>query len=174
MALTGDKKDAFARLMKDVRYDARFIAFSVSRHRHEKTRDINWCITLARGPHEFQFDYSMGVLCITTREQEALRHIHGPNAFNMAAVIHDLTERATFGMGRKISPPLLDDVMNCLCSDADVLNYASFEDWAQNFGWDTDSRKAEKCYRECLDNTLKLMAMFGDSLTELKQLFADY
>ena len=44
--------------------------------------------------------------------------------------------------------PKLTGVLDCLASDAaSYENATSFEDWANEFGYDTDSRKAEKTYR---------------------------
>ena len=58
---------------------------------------------------------------------------------------------------------------------SDVLNAGTFEEWAGDFGYDLDSRNAEKIYRACLDNALKLRAMLGnDALDKLRELFQDY
>lgn len=37
-----------------------------------------------------------------------------------------------------------------------------FEDWAAEYGFDTDSRKAEKLYKACLDVSEKLKRFLGD------------
>jgi hypothetical protein len=52
------------------------------------------------------------------------------------------------------------------------LDYACFEDWAQELGYDTDSRNAEAIYRACLDIGLKFRAMVGQSgLDTLQEIF---
>ena len=61
-----------------------------------------------------------------------------------------------------IEPDKLD-VINSLVMDASVLNSSSFEDWADEFGYDRDSRKAETIYRACLDIALKLRNAIGES-----------
>ena len=44
--------------------------------------------------------------------------------------------------------PTLADVLDCLASDAGGYeNARSFDDWAAEYGYDTDSRKAEKTFR---------------------------
>ena len=44
--------------------------------------------------------------------------------------------------------PTASEVLNCLADDAaSYENAATFEDWASEFGYDTDSLKAEKIYR---------------------------
>ena len=46
--------------------------------------------------------------------------------------------------------PVAVDVLDCLISDASSIDYAmGFEDWAADFGYDTDSRKAERIYKAC-------------------------
>lgn len=43
--------------------------------------------------------------------------------------------------------PSASDLLNCLASDAaGFANAQSFEDWCSEYGYDTDSRKAEKTY----------------------------
>lgn len=80
-----------------------------------------------------------------------------------------------FSRCRPVPAPKLRDVMYSLISDASVLDAGGFESWAADFGFDTDSRKAEATYRACLENALKLRAALGDTvLAELRELFADY
>ena len=67
------------------------------------------------------------------------------------------------------------DVLSCLVSESDAIDSPAFDDWASNFGYDTDSRKAESVYRACLETGLKLRAAVGDSgLTKLREAFQDY
>ena len=67
------------------------------------------------------------------------------------------------------------DVLYSLTLDSGVLDYGTFEDWAAEFGYDTDSRSAEAAYRACLEIALKLRAAIGDAgLETLKTAFEDY
>jgi hypothetical protein len=44
--------------------------------------------------------------------------------------------------------PTAEDVLDCLASDASGYeNAGSFEEWCGEYGYDTDSRKAEKTYK---------------------------
>lgn len=46
--------------------------------------------------------------------------------------------------------PTLEDVLDCLASDAaGINNAAGFDDWCSEYGYDTDSRKAERIYKAC-------------------------
>lgn len=58
--------------------------------------------------------------------------------------------------------PRPEDVLDCLASDASgVDNARNFEDWASEYGYDTDSRKAEIVYRNCERESWKLVKFLG-------------
>lgn len=59
-------------------------------------------------------------------------------------------------------PPTIEDVLSSLALESSVLDYATFEEWATDFGYDTDSIKAEKTYRACLENTLRFRNFLGE------------
>lgn len=52
--------------------------------------------------------------------------------------------------GGLASEPSAGDVVEDLESNADTLN-RTFEDWALEFGYDPDSRSAERTFRACRD-----------------------
>jgi hypothetical protein len=57
------------------------------------------------------------------------------------------------------------DVLDCLASDASgAENASSFEDWCSEYGYDTDSRKAEKTYRIIERQAEKLKNLLGGEL----------
>lgn len=81
------------------------------------------------------------------------------------------------GSSAKLAPIKPDscDVMASLVLDSSVLDSAGFEDWAAEFGYDTDSRSAEAIYRACLEHALALRAAIGDSgLEALKTALENY
>jgi hypothetical protein len=110
------------------------------------------------------------------------KHKEGTLRYSLAnepGYIHE-TEHGTeyrgsvVGRGKPILPDTLD-VIYSLVTDADVLNHSSFEDWASEFGYDTDSRKAETIYRECLSTALALRNGIGeDGLRKLQEAAQDY
>jgi len=64
-------------------------------------------------------------------------------------------------------PPIAADVMHCLLSD--YVSDISFEDWAEDFGFDVDSRKALATFRLCQKQSRKLDAFLGaDVFAELQ------
>jgi len=60
-----------------------------------------------------------------------------------------LTTYFSMGYGHKGKAPTADKVLDCLASDAHGANSETFEDWCSNYGYDADSRKAEKTYKAC-------------------------
>jgi hypothetical protein len=69
-----------------------------------------------------------------------------------------------FSMGSAhTSEPQLADVLDCLASDAaGVENAQSFENWCAEYGYDTDSRKAEKTFKICERQAENLKRLLGD------------
>lgn len=73
-----------------------------------------------------------------------------------------------------ITPPTPAGIFYCLCRDYDVMDSGGFEDWASDFGYDTDSRKAENIYKACMEQSLKLRAVLGETrIYELRELTQD-
>ena len=68
-------------------------------------------------------------------------------------------------------PPTVADVMHCVLLDASARHHGSFEDWAAEYGYDDDSRKAERIYERCLKTAEAAVDYFGEAvLCELEQL----
>jgi hypothetical protein len=71
----------------------------------------------------------------------------------------------SMGMGHGGAEPGADDVLNCLASDAaGIENASSFEDWCDEYGYDTDSRKHLRTFKVCERQAEKLKAFLGDDL----------
>lgn len=67
------------------------------------------------------------------------------------------------GVGHHGAAPTVDEVLDCLASDAaSVENASGFEDWCNDLGYGTDSRKAERTYREIGRQAERLKAVLGD------------
>lgn len=71
--------------------------------------------------------------------------------------------------GKPLPAPPIGDVLHSLVLDADAIDYANFDDWARELGYDTDSRTAEKTYRVCLDIATRLRAAVGaETVAEMR------
>jgi hypothetical protein len=63
--------------------------------------------------------------------------------------------------------PTISDVLDCMVSDANGYDNATdFEDWASEYGYETDSRKAERTYRAVKKQAEQLRRTVGDSAYE--------
>ena len=72
-----------------------------------------------------------------------------------------------FSTGSALSEPDAADVLDCLASDAGSIEYVSgFEEWANELGFDPDSRKAERTFEVSRRQSLALKRFLGDELYE--------
>lgn len=61
--------------------------------------------------------------------------------------------------------PKPEDVLNAFASESlGVENARSFEEWAREYGYDEDSRKAERIFKVCEKQVDKLKNFLGDEL----------
>lgn len=71
--------------------------------------------------------------------------------------------------------PTLSGVLYGLLSDGSAFfDAVSFEEWASEFGYDPDSRKAEAIYRQCDAIGRKLSKIPADKLSAAREVLADY
>lgn len=171
-----------------------FVPFSQSRNKDSEHLSLNWKVTLARkGRDVLTCDYSQGIghapsyskkfsAALDKKRFTSSGNATIPLRDRLVSVEAETGRVAEFDGGlwgiptkRKLSEPDIKDVLCSLIVDADVLDYATFEEWADCFGYDSDSRSAEKIYKLCLDTALQLRAGLGDgTLRELADLFRDY
>lgn len=172
-------------------YTATFVPQSASRNSAEIQPTLNWRVSLKR-----QYLPDMPVAnCIAVDYTQGIGHlpkvsIPGPASGyyvrsllaqreKQAAETGKAAERYSENMGgwigaKPIVPPPLADVLYSLLLDGSASDEA-FDDWCANFGYDTDSRKAEKTYDQCRDIGRSLERMFSRAdLAELRELFSDY
>lgn len=176
---------------------AEFVPWSQSRNKDEKETDssgkptarprlsLNWRVTLAKaGRPILTADYGAGIGHCPAYKNPP-KHMAG----NVDAYRRDIAVQWECENGKAArimhgvdfisgkSPILPDplDVLHSLIMDASALDAGGFEEWARDYGYDTDSRKAEAIYRACLEIALKLRAGLGDAvLSELREAFQDY
>ena len=69
----------------------------------------------------------------------------------------------TFTFGQSLyngsSEPKMYDVLSCL----QKYDCGTFEDFCSEFGYDTDSRRAERIYKGCVKEYNAVVRLFGDS-----------
>jgi hypothetical protein len=68
------------------------------------------------------------------------------------------------GSGLRGQPIEASSVLDCLASDAaGVQNARDFSDWCAEYGYDTDSRKAERTYKACQRQAASLQRLLGST-----------
>jgi hypothetical protein len=81
-----------------------------------------------------------------------------------------LTTYFSMGYGHNGAEPSVSMVLDALASDASGVDSANrdFESWASEYGYDTDSRKAERIFKACEKLRDKLEKFLGyDALDDL-------
>lgn len=67
------------------------------------------------------------------------------------------------GLGHNGKPPELQEVLDCLASDCGTVESSrDFTEWANDLGYEVDSRSAEKIYRTVLKQARRLKAFLGE------------
>lgn len=161
-----------------------FVPFSRSRNAKDKQSCLNWKVTvLCKGKPFMEMDYQAGSgHCPAYKKLSPMRKMQF--LVNDSELIRWECEHGregthnSWGIGNRGNNPILPDVCDVVASlllDGSAIDRSSFEDWACDFGYDTDSRKAESCYRACLDIGLRLRAVLGDdTLTKLREALANH
>jgi hypothetical protein len=160
-------KDACAAL--GLTYSAQFVPFSQSRNAKPAAKvsdySLNWRVTLAKGGRSLTCDYSAGIAHIPGYKQTGYNRmsVDEAEAIRRACETGQAPRKAGLYIERKIPAPELHDVLHSLVLDASALDAGSFEEWAGDFGYETDSRTAEKIYQECIKHAIELRAMIGET-----------
>lgn len=167
-----------------VSYNAVFVPQSQSRNKDAKEPSLNWRVTIAKGNVRIETDYMQGCAHVPHYAHAFARNVTYDAAVREACetgksriIPHKNAYDAAQGgraapTYREIPTPDFADVLYCLVWDASAIDFPGFEEWAREYGFDTDSRKAEQIYRACLDTALKLRAIVD--LDEAREVFQDY
>ena len=176
-----------------VEYSAQFVPFSRSRNKDDKNPSLNWVVTLKRNGVEITTDYMQGCGHVPIgklpKGSERWRRMLKDEIIERACETRELFKVSTGYDGHRLVPtgfrtllkkkfvtePGLKSVLWSLVLDSDVLECESFEEWANNFGYEEDSISAEKIYQACLKIALKVNRMFTrDELEQLREFYQDY
>ena len=164
---------------------ARFVPQSQSRNKG-KEPSLNWIVTISKGArNELETDYIQGIGHLKNYNSaesrklwysENIKHACESGTWNKNLTYE--TQFPIFGRAidwKPIPAPELIDVLDSLVRDSEVIDYSNFEEWADTYGYDSDSRSAEATYKACLEIALKLRSILGESaLTQLREAYQDY
>ena len=132
---------------------------------------INWQYTVrVNGRELWTGDYSQGAGHLPG----LLGKVIGRTVYIVAACETGKAIQPGAHNGPPLNPPELRDVFHSLLMNSEA--YAmGFEEWADNFGYDRDSRKAEATYNECVAIGRALAARLSPAeLERLQEVFQDY
>lgn len=143
---------------------------------HGKWITANYRITLTRPgrkPYSFDFSTSINDSWSYTSNESILKKLPGlPVRFDLDKFFDSPEchrERAQLGrytVTRTKKTPRLYDVLSCL----QKYDPGIFEDFCMDFGYDSDSRKAEGIYFSVQKKWSSVAALFGDCLDELSEI----
>lgn len=166
-----DKKEKMDTLIQNLGLSVKgnFVPFSQSRNKNEKTKNLNWEITLLKNNKVIlTFDYMQGIAHIPNYKHES-------KTVYEKEYVDRVCEEGKYNGNRKLPEPNIKDILYCLVNDYDVINYSSFEDWARGLGFNEDSIKDKKIYDECMKTALVLLQHIGqEKMKELGEKFVDY
>lgn len=160
-----------------------FVPFSRSRNQNSKDLSINWKVTVNRGSRSLTTDYMQGIghlpEPITPTYWGKKKYME--NELIERACSTGTIHKYSDSMGSfidtkvKLKEPTIDEVLYCLVSDANVIDYPSFADWAHDYGYNDDSITDKKVYDDCMHLALQMRGMFPDAdMNTLQDLFQDY
>ena len=76
----------------------------------------------------------------------------------------------TFEFGQSLyngsKPPRMYDVLSCM----EKYDHGSFEDFCADYGFDPDSRRAERTYKACCKEYEAVERLFGDVMDDLREI----
>lgn len=165
-------------------YSAEFVPQSRSRNAKEQNASLNWRVTIKNAGRTLTTDYMQGIGHLPDQFSRYLDSLKvGPvarrrierNVAETGKTGRLMASLDTWHSAKPLPAPLLRDVLYCLVLDSSVIDCATFEEWASEYGYDTDSREAEKTYSACLATALQMRAIVGnENLNRLREAFQDY
>lgn len=172
------EKQVLTNLLAELGIDLRaeFVPWSKSRHAKEKDKSLNWKVTLLKDNRPIlTTDYSAGIGHCPAYNLGYKNSMLRMTTDRYNDIVFECEKGVQAANKHKPILPCLVDVVNSLVLETDVLDYGSFEEWANSLGYNSDSREAEKIYQLCLSNSLKLRNGLGDTiLSQLRSAYQDY
>lgn len=165
-----------------VEYKAKFVPQSQSRNRDQKERTLNWVVTLTKGRMSFSTDYMQGIAHMPGYQQWTKTNYERMQRDALAKYASEhgktgqcMRDSTIISPRSPLPPPTAADVLHSLLLESAVLDSGGFESWACEYGYDTDSRKAEATYKACVEIALKMRGIFSDAeRAQLSEALQDY
>lgn len=161
-----EQQTAVAALLaaKNISYNVTSLGPRTKRDSGEPWECDAWLCRFARAGKQEEFEYFTG----TGHRKQVKPMVSPPYKKNTLA--YEEWAKDAF----RAVAPCAADVLYSLILDSSATSQ-SFESWAKELGYDTDSRKAEATYRACQQYADKLVRIFDHATrTELAALLEDY
>ena len=167
------EKKAKAFLKKtDTEFKAEFLRYGKHFTDDKVERDI-YEITLKRGEREYKFNFGQSINVsghYTFFGSEGRKKIHlKKNIKGLLIKRYDgkMLNRGNSERNENFKEPNAYDVLSCLQKN----EVGSFEDFCGDFGYDTDSRKAEQTYNTVVDEYKNVAMLWSEKeLEELREI----
>jgi hypothetical protein len=165
-----------------------FVPFSASRSRLERHKSLNFIVTLSSNTGSISTDYMKGnghlemTISPTYRDHVSIKNLDLLRAKNECCETGkyhngfsgNIEIKRVSGKAVKFPTPTIDEVLYSLNNDSDVANY-SFEEWAENYGYDSDSISANNIYLACQKTAKEFRKMLSSrQRAELTELLQEY
>lgn len=141
-----------------------FVPQSQSRNKNSDPC-INWKVTVSKGS-----------ACLTVEYMQGAGYMPGYKPTGRKTIDDADREKAFSETGRhglkRVLEPTPTDVLHGLVLDYSAIDYANFEEWANEYGFDSDSIKALAIYDQCISVALQLRQMID--LDAAREAFQDY
>lgn len=146
-------------------FKAEFVKFDKHFDDDEYGRDI-YTITLKRGDRVYAFSFGQSLKDSSRYYDTVTKRIFSPSGQGLNCNVKVTSD--TFFKNHcqliKGEEPTAYDVLACLTK----YEVGTFEDFCSDFGYDTDSRRAEKIYKAVCDEWMNVQRLFTDE--EIEQL----
>jgi hypothetical protein len=153
------------------------IAFSHSGKYFDDDKEIRdvYIVKITKGQRKYCFKFgnslnNSGFYFTIGRQRYELyrKHIDSKNLISMCKKInYEFSPQCKSDIIHKPIKPTNYDILACLTK----YNPGTFENFCSDFGYDTDSKKAEKTYNAVKDEWLNISRIFNDSeLQELREI----
>lgn len=143
---------------------------------------IKYIITLSKGTHssqQIELEYTLGlghvkytkILPYTLNLTDTEANVLDVKSRKPYAQIKKEYAQCEVSLAVKLAKrqkvqPNPAEVLICYCREALEATEQTFEEWASNFGYDEDSRKAEKAYNHGRDSYSKLLKIINKQQIE--------
>ena len=160
--------------------ESTFIPFSQSRSKGEKYHNLNWTIAVTINGNAILYtNYSAGQAHCPAYKWK------GDGIDKHNAIISECETGFTHGNSWGVNSPYpmrkhpikpnVTDVIYSILMSSNALDCSGFEDWCDDYGYESDSIKAKAIYNQCVGIGLQFRnALSRGQLEELQEAFQDY